>query len=41
MLEQMDKDGQRYPNAYASRQTDSGEAKYASTKLEVDAIVLR
>ena len=39
VLEQMDEDSQRYPIAYASRQTNQAEMKYAPTQLEVAAIV--
>ena len=34
-LEQEGSDGHRYPIAYASRQTNPTEAKYAFTELEV------
>jgi len=39
LLEQEESDGQRYPIAYASRQTNPAEAKYAPTELEVAALV--
>ena len=39
LLEQEDSDGSRYPVAYASRQTNPAEAKYAPTELEVAALV--
>ena len=39
MLEQLDDQGQRHPIAYASRQTNPAEAKYAPTQLEVAALV--
>ena len=39
LLEQEDSDGCRHPVAYASRQTNPAEAKYAPTELEVAALV--
>ena len=39
MLEQLDDQGHRHPIAYASRQTNPAEAKYAPTQLEVAALV--
>ena len=39
MLEQLDDDGQRHPIAYASRQTNAAEKKYAPTELEVAALI--
>jgi len=39
VLEQLDDDGQRHPIAYASRQTNNAEQKYAPTQLEVAALV--
>ena len=39
LLEQQDSNGSRYPVAYASRQTNPAEAKYAPTELEVAALV--
>ena len=39
VLEQCGDDGKRYPVAYASRQTNAAEAKYAPTELEVAALV--
>ena len=39
LLEQEDSDGRRHPVAYASRQTNPAEAKYAPTELEVAALV--
>ena len=39
VLEQMGEDGFRHPVAYASRQTNAAEAKYAPTELEVAALV--
>ena len=39
VLEQCGDDGKRYPIAYASRQTNPAEAKYAPTELEVAALV--
>ena len=39
LLEQEGSDGHRYPVAYASRQTNPAEAKYAPTELEVAALV--
>ena len=39
LLEQEGEDKKRYPIAYASRQTNPAEAKYAPTELEVAALV--
>ena len=39
VLEQLDDDGQHHPIAYASRQTNSAEKKYAPTELEVAALI--
>ena len=39
MLEQLDDQDRRHPIAYASRQTNPAEAKYAPTQLEVAALV--
>lgn len=39
VLEQLDDRFQRHPIAYASRQTNPAEAKYAPTQLEVAALV--
>jgi len=39
LLEQEGDDKRRYPIAYASRQTNSAEVKYAPTELEVAALV--
>ena len=39
LLEQEGNDKKRYPVAYASRQTNPAEAKYAPTELEVAALV--
>ena len=39
LLEQEDSDGNWHPVAYASRQTNPAEAKYAPTELEVAALV--
>ena len=39
VLEQLDEEGQRHPIAYASRQTNNAEQKYAPTQLEVAAVV--
>ena len=39
VLEQLDDQGRRHPIAYASRQTNPAEAKYAPTQLEVAALV--
>ena len=39
LLEQEDSDGRRHPVAYASRQMNPAEAKYAPTGLEVAALV--
>ena len=39
LLEQEGEDGLRHPVAYASRQTNAAEAKYAPTELEVAALV--
>ena len=39
MLEQEGEDQKRYPIAYASRQTNPAEQKYAPTELEVAALV--
>ena len=39
VLEQLDDDGQRHPIAYASRQNNNAEQKYAPTQLEVAALV--
>ena len=39
LLEQEGEDNKRYPIAYASRQTNQAEAKYAPTELEVAALV--
>ena len=38
VLEQEEEDQKRYSIAYASRQTNPAEAKYAPTKLEVAAL---
>ena len=38
-MEQEGDDGSRHPVAYASRQTNAAEAKYAPTELEVAALV--
>ena len=39
VLEQLDDDGRRHPIAYASRQTNAAEKKYAPTELEVAALI--
>ena len=39
LLEQIGDDGESYPIAYASRQTNPAERKYAPTELEVAAFV--
>ena len=39
VLERLDDQGRRHPIAYASRQTNPAEAKYAPTQLEVAALV--
>jgi len=39
VLEQFGDDGKRHPIAYASRQTNTAEAKYAPTEFEVAALV--
>ena len=39
VLEQLDDDGQCHPIAYASRQTNAAEKKYAPTELEVAALI--
>jgi len=39
VLEQIYGEGQRHPIAYASRQTNNAEQKYAPTQLEVAALV--
>ena len=39
VLEQLDDEGRRHPIAYASRQTNNAEQKYAPTQLEVAALV--
>ena len=39
VLEQVDDDGQHHPIAFASRQTNSAEKKYAPTELEVAALI--
>jgi len=39
LLEQEGDDKRRYPIAYASRQTNPAESKYAPTELEVAALV--
>jgi len=39
VLEQLGDDGQRHPIAYANRQTNNAEQKYAPTQLEVAALV--
>jgi len=39
VLEHIDLEGQRHPIAYASRQTNLAEAKYAPTQLKVAALV--
>ena len=39
VLEQIDNDGRRHPVAYASRQMNNAEQKYAPTQLEVAALV--
>ena len=39
VLEQLDEEGRRHPIAYASRQTNNAEQKYAPTQLEVVALV--
>ena len=41
ILEQEDEDKLRHPIAYASRQTNDAEKKYAPTQLEVAALVYR
>jgi len=38
VIEQLDEEGQRHPIAYASRQTNNAEQKYAPTQLEVAAV---
>ena len=39
VLEQEGEDGHRHPIAFASRQTNEAERKYASTEMEVAALV--
>jgi len=39
VLEQLGEDGSRHPIAFASRQTNPAESKYAPTELEVAALV--
>ena len=39
VLEQLDDNGQHHPIAYASRQTNAAEKKYAPTELEVAALI--
>ena len=39
VLEQKDDEGQPHPVAYASRQTNTAESKYAPTELEVAALI--
>ena len=39
VLEQLDEQNQRHPIAFASRQTNPAERKYAPTELEVAALI--
>ena len=39
VLEQLDEENQRHPIAFASRQTNTAEKKYAPTELEVAALI--